>query len=113
MAVALGRIGGREVIIAGGDDRTVRVWDAASGEQLGEPLSGHEGGVNAVALGRIGGREVIVSGGADRTVRVWDAARHDPVMLDFIEPVRAIAVAASGVLGVATGRAIALLEPGR
>ena len=30
-AVAVGRAGGRDVIVSGSDDGTVRVWDAATG----------------------------------------------------------------------------------
>ena len=40
-AVAMGRIGDRDVIVCGGWDGTVRVWDAATGEPRGEPLTGH------------------------------------------------------------------------
>ena len=77
-AVAIGRIGDRDVIVSGSEDGTVRVWDAAAGQPRGDPLTGHTGWVNAVAIGRIGDRDVIVSGGSDRTVRVWDAAAGQP-----------------------------------
>ena len=58
-------------IVSGSCDRTVRVWDAASGAEL-LVLRGHEGAVNAAAFSPDGAR--IVSGSADKTVRVWDAA---------------------------------------
>ena len=72
-AVAVGRAGDRDVIVSGGDDGTVRVWDAVTGQPAVPPLTGHTGGVYAVAVGRAGDRDVIVSGGHDGTVRVWDA----------------------------------------
>ncbi|CAK9113693.1 Vegetative incompatibility protein HET-E-1, partial [Durusdinium trenchii] len=58
-------------IVSGSYDKSVRVWDAASGQQLRE-LQGHRGGVNAVAFSPDG--KNIVSGSDDRTERVWDAA---------------------------------------
>jgi WD40 repeat protein len=58
-------------IVSGSDDRTVRVWDAGSGQQIGEPLTGHTAGVISVAFSPDGKR--IVSRSRDNTVRVWDA----------------------------------------
>jgi WD40 repeat protein len=72
-AVAIGRLDGRDVIVSGSGDDTVRIWDAA-GAPVGAPLRGHTGPVTAVAIGRLDGRDVIVSGSADRTVRIWDGA---------------------------------------
>jgi len=68
-AVALGRAGDREVVVAGSDG--VRLWDAMSGAEIAV-LGGQGGWVNAVALGRAGDREVVVAGGDDG-VRLWDA----------------------------------------
>ena len=62
-AVAIGRIGDRDVIVSGSWDETVRVWDAATGQPRGDPLTGHTGRCGAVAIGRIGDHDVIVSGG--------------------------------------------------
>ena len=47
-------------IVSGSDDKTVRLWDAATGQPIGEPLTGHTGGVNSVAFSPDGTR--IVSG---------------------------------------------------
>ncbi len=98
-ALALGRIGSREVIVSGSADRTLRIWEAASGEQLGAPLTGHTDGVSAVALGRIDGREMIVSGSADRTVRIWDAASGKEVSVLSGHTDGVSAVALGGVDG--------------
>ncbi len=72
-SVALGKVDGRQVIVSGGGDSTVRLCDAKTGTPIGKPLTGHKGYVNSVALGEVNGRVVIVSGGMDKTVRLWDA----------------------------------------
>ena len=53
------------------------MWDAATGQPVGEPLRGHEDAVCSVAFSPDGQR--IVSGSADKTLRVWDAATGQPV----------------------------------
>ncbi|MEV7738866.1 NB-ARC domain-containing protein [Streptomyces sp. NPDC088921] len=58
-------------LATGGDDRTVRIWDAATG-QITATLTGHGSGVNAVAISPDG--TWLATGGDDRTVRIWDAA---------------------------------------
>jgi WD40 repeat protein len=77
-ALALGQLGGREVIVSGSADKTVRIWDSA-GHPVGDPLTGHTNYVNAVALGQLDGRDVIVSGSGywwDGMLRIWDSAGH-------------------------------------
>jgi WD40 repeat protein len=84
------------VVVSGGGDGRVRVWDLARGTPVGEPLPGHEYGVLAVAVGELHGRPVVVSGGGDGRVRVWDLARGTPVGEPFTGDeiaVRALAVA--------------------
>jgi WD40 repeat protein len=78
-AAAFGTVHGRPVAVTGGGDGTVRCWDAATGQPLGPPATGHGGAVTAVVLGAVAGSPVVVSGGADGTVRRWDAARLTPV----------------------------------
>jgi WD domain, G-beta repeat len=58
--------------VSGNDDKTVRVWDAATGQQVGDPLTGHTAPVESVAFSPDGTR--IASGSFDKTVRLWDAA---------------------------------------
>ena len=58
----------------------MRVWRLADGAPVGEPLTGHDGGVYAVAVGALpDGTPVIVSGSTDGTVRVWRLADGAPV----------------------------------
>jgi len=91
-------------VSVGGLDRTVRVWDLATGSAIGEPLVGHDGGVLAVAVGELEGRAVAVSGG-EETVRVWDLATGSAIgepLVGHDGGVQAVAV------GELEGRAVAV-----
>ena len=94
--VAVAELGGRPVVVSGGDDQTIRVWDLATGTPVSDPFTGHEDMVRAVAVAELDGRPVVVSGGDDATVRVWDLATGTPVSDPFTGhdgPVNAVAVA--------------------
>ena len=58
-------------IASGSDDKTVLIWDAASGEQLCS-LRGHSAVVNSVCFSSDG--KQLTSGSDDTTVRNWDLA---------------------------------------
>ncbi|KAG2070981.1 WD40 repeat-like protein, partial [Suillus decipiens] len=58
-------------IVTGSRDKTVRLWDAATGQPVGEPLRGHTDSVWSVSFSPDGAR--IVTASSDKTVRLWDA----------------------------------------
>jgi WD40 repeat protein len=69
----------RPVAVTGDAEGTVRVWDLASQQPVGDPMTGHDGWVDTPALGELDGRMIAVTGGEDGTVRVWDLASQQPV----------------------------------
>jgi WD40 repeat protein len=57
-------------------DRTVRLWDVASGQPHGAPLTGHTDKVIGVAFSPDGA--LLATASLDRTVRLWDVATGQP-----------------------------------
>jgi WD40 repeat protein len=66
-----------KLLASGSEDTTVRLWDVASGQPLGRPLTGHTGAVLSVAFSPDG--KLLVSGSGDQTVILWDVATHQPL----------------------------------
>ncbi|MDH3199131.1 MAG: WD40 repeat domain-containing protein, partial [Candidatus Krumholzibacteria bacterium] len=64
-------------IVSSSRDKTVRLWDAMSGEPVDAPLRGHQSNVSSVAFSPDGAR--IVSGGWSGTLRLWDAKSGEPI----------------------------------
>ena len=57
-------------------DGTARLWDAASGKPIGEPMK-HEEEVYSAQFSPDGQR--VVTASADNTARLWDAASGKPI----------------------------------
>ena len=66
---------GRQVI-SGGEDGTLRFWNAASGEPL-RTLRAHQSCVNMVAYSPSGA--IFATASCDRTIKLWDAATLNPL----------------------------------
>ncbi len=94
-------------IVSASDDGTVKVWDAASGQEK-FTLMGHSGPVRGVAISADGRR--IVSASDDKTMRVWDGTtgREERSLLGHTRAILSVAVSADGsriVSGSADGTA--------
>ena len=59
------------------EDGTVRLWDPATGQPIGDPLTGHTGAVTGVAFSPDGHR--LATASDDGTVRLWDPTTGQPV----------------------------------
>ncbi|KIK36843.1 hypothetical protein CY34DRAFT_810907, partial [Suillus luteus UH-Slu-Lm8-n1] len=84
-------------IATGSADCTVRLWDAATGQPVGEPLLGHTSLVTSISFSPDGTR--IVSGSVDETVRLWDVATRQPIgepLLGHTDSVNSVAFSPSG-----------------
>jgi energy-coupling factor transporter ATP-binding protein EcfA2 len=64
-----------KLLATAGWDKTVRLWDVASGKPHGEPLTGHTDPVYEAAFSPDG--ELLASAGEDKTVRLWDVATRE------------------------------------
>ena len=73
-----------------GKDNTVRIWDAITGEPIGNPLTGHESDVNSVAFSP--DSERLVSGSDDKTIRIWDATTGEPIGSPLIHESNVVSV---------------------
>src|SRR5712672_2562985 len=64
-------------IVSGSSDRTIRLWDAETGDAIGRPLDGHYSRVTSVAFSPDGSH--IVSGSWGSAIHLWDAETGDAI----------------------------------
>ncbi|GAB4461277.1 MAG: hypothetical protein Kow0070_18660 [Anaerolineales bacterium] len=65
------------LLAAGCEDGSLRLWNVATRQPLGEPLTGHSRDVNSVAFSPDG--TLLASGSWDNTLRLWDVATRQPL----------------------------------
>jgi hypothetical protein len=95
-AVAVGSDGHRDLVVAGGADGRVRVWDPAANQLLATLGPNGPAWINAAGLTTIDDVPAVVAAGGDGLLRVWDlrslSAWSDPIEGD-VWPVLALATA--------------------
>jgi WD40 repeat protein len=86
-------------LVASGSDKTVRLWDAATGAPRGKPLRGHLDSVLWVTFSSDG--KLVVSGSSNKTVRLWDTATgvpHAEPLEGYSDSVHSVALSQDGKL---------------
>ncbi|WP_017302022.1 caspase family protein [Nodosilinea nodulosa] len=84
-------------IVSGSADKTIQLWNAQTGEPIGEPLRGHGDEIYALAFSPDGQR--IVSGSADKTLQLWNAQTGEPIgepLQGHGDAVRSVAFSSDG-----------------
>src|SRR5262249_36478125 len=61
-----------KMLASGSGDQTIRLWDVATHQPMGQPLTGHTRDVSSVAFSPDG--KMLASGSGDQTIRLWDVA---------------------------------------
>lgn len=85
--------------ISASADRTLKVWEVATGREQ-HTLKGHTGGVNSVALS--GDGRLAVTASSDRTLKVWEVAtgRERYTLKEHTGGVNSVALSGDGRLAV-------------
>jgi WD40 repeat protein len=100
------------LLASGGGDKTVRLWDPATGEHV-RTLAGHKRAVRGVAFSPDG--VLLASGGGDKTVRLWDPAtgKHVRTLAGHKSVVRGVAFSPDGALLASGGgdKTVRLWDP--
>ena len=84
-----------KLIVTASWDKTARIWDAATGQQVGDPFEGHDDVVWSAAFSPDGTR--VLTASKDATARIWDvASRRMVAELVSDDPVRRAAFSPDG-----------------
>jgi WD40 repeat protein len=94
---------GTTVVVSGGEDGHVKVWNAATGD-LVRDIAAHNEAVHSVDLGALpdGTAVLASSGGVDGVVRLWALRNEEPVFAQKRNRVNSVASLCFGELGDGT-----------
>ncbi|MFJ4505241.1 caspase family protein [Streptomyces massasporeus] len=110
-SVGCGELEGRPVVVTGGEDLTVRLWDMRTGQAIGRPMTGHSKEVLTVRCGVLDRRQVVVTGSADSTIRIWDLASGGTLgVIHAPSPFEAMLADDNGLLVCAVGSDVAVFS---
>jgi hypothetical protein len=85
-----------QILATGSDDGTARLWNVATHQQIGAPMTADSKPVNAVAFSPDG--KMLATASDDGTARLWDVATHQQIGAPINLPavVDAVAMARPG-----------------
>ncbi|WP_162451613.1 protein kinase domain-containing protein [Phytoactinopolyspora mesophila] len=72
-SMTVAELGGGPAVLASGE-RSVRVWDLATGNRIGEPIGQQADRITALAVTQVAGFPAVVAGCADASVHAWSLA---------------------------------------
>src|SRR5205807_149173 len=91
----------KKALVTGSSDRSVRLWEIATGKLLYQAENYHTDSVTAVAVHPNPEDNTIATGSADGTVRLWDPTNlrsMKPALVPQAGPVRIVAFSPRGQL---------------
>lgn len=92
-------------LATGSWDKTIRLWDAESGEQRGDALAGHDDVVTSLSFSADGA--LLASSSTDDTIRLWDPVAGRQIgapMIGHLAAVMSVAVHTDGRRFASAGR---------
>lgn len=78
-AIALASVDNKSVIVYGGTDACIKVWDLESRQLCYMPLLGHKSTINDIAIVSLKEQVLMITASNDGTIRKWNLGNGQPV----------------------------------